>query len=262
MASRGRISLVMITYNEEINIRDCLESAKWMDEIVIVDSFSTDRTVEICREYTSSIIQRPFKGYGEQKNFGIEQAKMDWVFVLDADERIPEPLRREMEQILNLEQNEFSAYRLARKNFFYGHWLRWGGHYPDWQIRLFRRGAGLNDDFEPHHNFIYKGKLGTLQEPLIHYTERTISDHFPKHNRFTTLAAAVRVKTCKKVHWYDLVFRPLITFYHVFFRKHAYRDGIPGLIQAVFKSLYTFVKYAKVWEILERKEYSEHAPRD
>jgi len=262
MASRDKISLVMITYNEERNIQECLETAKWMDEIIIVDSFSTDRTLEICQQYTQRLFQRPFFGYGKQKNFAIEQAAMDWVFVLDADERIPGDLRREIEEILRYAPQEITAYRLARKNQFYGYWLKWGGQYPDWQIRLFRRGAGWNDDFEPHHNFIFNGQLGTMRNPLIHFTERNISDHFPKLNRFTTLAAEHRVKTCRKVHWYDLAFRPLVTFFQVYLRKGGYRDGIPGFIQAVFKSLYTFVKYAKVWEIHQQKAVRNDAHRN
>lgn len=253
MASRDRISFVMVTFNEERNIEECLESAKWGDEIIVVDSFSTDRTVEICKKYTGRVYQRSWPGFGKQKNFSIEQATMDWTFVLDADERIPEELRGEIEGILAAEETVFSAYRLARKNYFYGHWLRWGGQYPDWQTRLFRKGAGLYDNTEPHEGFIFKGKLGTLKNPLIHYSERKISDHFPKLNNYSSLAAAQRVQTCKKVHGYDLFFRPLINFFQVYFRKQGFRDGIPGFIQAIFKSLYTFVKYAKVWEIHQRK---------
>lgn len=253
MASKDRISLVMITYKEEGKIQECLETAKWMDEIIVVDSFSTDRTLEICKRYTQRIYQRPWPGFGKQKNFAIEQASMDWTFILDADERIPGELKREIEGILQLGEKEFCAYRVPRKNYFYGHWLRWGGQYPDWQIRLFRKGAGLLDDFEPHNSFIFAGKLGTLRNPLIHYPERNISDHFPKLNNFTNLAAEHRVQTCKKVHWYDLAFRPLVTFFQLYLRKRGYRDGIPGFIQAIFKSLYTFVKYAKVWEIHQRK---------
>jgi len=253
MASRDRISFVMVTFNEERNIEECLESAKWGDEIIVVDSFSTDRTVEICKKYTGRVYQRSWPGFGKQKNFSIEQAAMDWTFVLDADERIPEELRGEIEGILAAKETVYSAYRLARKNYFYGHWLRWGGQYPDWQTRLFRKGAGLYDNTEPHEGFIFKGKLGTLKNPLIHYSERKISDHFPKLNNYSSLAAAQRVQTCKKVHGYDLFFRPLINFFQVYFRKQGFRDGIPGFIQAVFKSLYTFVKYAKVWEIHQRK---------
>jgi len=254
MASRDSISLVIITFNEEKNIKACLETAKWVDEIIVVDSFSTDKTLQICSEYTDKIYQRAFEGFGKQKNYAIEKTSMDWIFVLDADERIPIELQEEIKDILNAKNNYFSAYRLARKNFFYGYWLRWGDQYPDWQIRLFRRGVGRNDDFEPHHNFIFQGRLGTLRHPLIHITERKISDHFPKLNRFTDLAAAQRVQTCPKVHLYDLAFRPLVTFAQLYIRKQGFRDGIPGLIQAVFKSLYTFVKYAKVWELHQQKE--------
>jgi hypothetical protein len=187
---------------------------------------------------------------------------MEWIFVLDADERIPEELRGEIEGILESKETKFSAYRVSRQNYFYGHWLRWGGQFPDWQTRLFRRGAGSYDDTEPHEGFTFSGKLGTLKNPLIHYSERKISDHFPKLNNYSSLAAAQRVLTCKKVHWYDLFFRPLVNFFQVYFRKQGFRDGIPGLIQATFKSLYTFVKYAKVWELHQRKESTPNAHRN
>jgi len=262
MASRDKISLVMITFNEERNIEECLESAKWMDEIIVVDSFSTDRTLEICKRYTQRIFQRPWPGFGKQKNFGIEQVALDWIFVLEGDERITGELKQEIEGILQLTENELSVYRVARKNYFYGHWLRWGGQYPDWQIRLFKKGVGSYDDFEPHPGFIFKGMLGDLNNPMIHYTERSISDHFPKLNNYTNWAAEYRVKTCNRVHWYDLAFRPLVTFFQVYFRKQGFRDGVPGFIQAIFKSLYTFVKYAKVWEIHQRKAVWGNAHRD
>jgi glycosyltransferase involved in cell wall biosynthesis len=152
MGLRDRVSIAVVTLNEEKNIAECLESAAWADEIIVVDSFSADRTVEISRRYTERVIQRPWPGFGKQKNFAINQARMEWTFVLDADERIPEELRREVEGILASGEKEYSAYRLARRNYFYGHWLRWGGQYPDWQTRLFRTGAAQYDNTEPHEN--------------------------------------------------------------------------------------------------------------
>ncbi len=254
MASRDRVSVAVVTFNEERNIAECLESAAWADEVIVVDSFSTDRTVEISRRYTERVIQRPWPGFGKQKNFAVSQAQMEWTFVLDADERIPADLRREVEGILEAKDRNFSAYRLARKNYFYGHWLKRGGLYPDWQTRLFRRGAAVYDDTEPHENLILTGPLGTLSNPLIHITERSISDHFPKLNHYSSLYAGQRVRTCKKVHLHDLFFRPMIAFFQLYVAKQGFRDGIPGLIQATLRSLYTFVKYAKVWELHQKHE--------
>jgi (heptosyl)LPS beta-1,4-glucosyltransferase len=262
MASRDKISIVLVTFNEERNIEECLDSAKWADEIIVVDSFSTDRTLEFARRYQPRIFQRPWPGFGKQKNFALQQASMDWILLIDADERITEELRREIENLLASSSGRPVAYRVARKNYFYGYWLGWGGQFPDWQTRLYRKGIGSYDHTEPHEGFIFEGELGTLQNPLIHYTERRISDHFPKLNLYSSLAAAQRAQTCKKVHGYDLIFRPLITFYQFYLRKQGFRDGIPGLIQATFKSFYTFVKYAKVWEIHQQKEGMENAHRD
>ncbi|RPJ36709.1 MAG: glycosyltransferase family 2 protein, partial [Deltaproteobacteria bacterium] len=219
MASRDKISIVLVTFNEEKNIEECLDSAKWADEIILVDSFSSDRTVEIARKYGARIFERSWPGFGKQKNFALQQASMDWILLLDADERIPEELRREIENLLVSQSKRPAAYRVARKNYFYGHWLKWGGQYPDWQTRLSKKGVGSYDNTEPHESFIYEGELGTLENPLIHYTERRISDHFPKLNNYSSLAAAQRAQTCKKVHGYDLVFRPLIAFYQFYLRK-------------------------------------------
>jgi len=262
MGSRDRISIALVTFNEEKNIEECLDSAKWADEIVLVDSFSSDRTLEIARRYGVRIFQRPWPGFGKQKNFALQQATMDWIFLLDADERIPEELSGEIQNLLASQPGGPAAYRVARKNYFYGHWLVWGGQYPDWQTRLYRKGVGSYDDTEPHESFIFEGELGTLMNPLIHYTERRISDHFPKLNNYSSLAAVQRSQTCKKVHGYDLVFRPLAAFYQFYLRKQGFRDGIPGLIQATFKSFYTFVKYAKVWEMHEQKAGMRNAHRD
>lgn len=243
------ISCAIVVFNEERNIEACLESAKWMDEIIVVDAFSTDRTVEICRRYTERIFQRPWQGFGPQKNFAIEQATSDWVFILDADERIPSDLKREIQSILEDQRPDSPvAFSVPRKNYFYGNWVMHAGCYPDYQLRLFRRGVGKLNDEEPHNKFIFEGRSGVLQTPLEHFTERTIDDHFRKFRNFTTLAAQERGKTKQHVRWADLLIRPIFTFYKYYIVRYGYKDGMPGFLISVFASMYTFVKYAKLWE--------------
>ena len=243
------ISCAIVVFNEERNIREALDSVAWMDEIIAVDSYSTDKTVEICREFTPHVFQRKWNGFGEQKNSAIDRATSDWVFILDADERVSDDLRAEIQRVLETSTPAGPvAYSLPRKNYYYGEWIRWGGVYPDYQLRLFRRGVGRLDDSEPHNRFVFEGLHGDLTNALDHYTERTIEDHFKKFNNFTTLAARERGKTKKTVRWTDLTIRPLFTFWKYYVRRQAFRDGMRGLIISVFASMYTFVKYAKLWD--------------
>lgn len=246
---RQTISCAIVVFNEERNIREALDSVAWMDEIIAVDSYSIDKTVEICREFTPHVFQRKWNGFGEQKNSAIDRATSDWVFILDADERVSDDLRAEIQRVLETSTPAGPvAYSLPRKNYYYGKWIRWGGVYPDYQLRLFRRGVGRLDDSEPHNRFVFEGLHGDLTHALDHYTERTIEDHFKKFNNFTTLAARERGKTKKRVRWSDLTIRPLFTFWKYYFKRHGYRDGVRGLIISVFASMYTFVKYAKLWD--------------
>ena len=247
--SRQTISCAIVVFNEEKNISACLNTAIWMDEIVVVDAFSIDRTVEICKTFTERIFQRPWNGFGEQKNFAIHQATSDWVFILDADERISSKLRQEMEAILEVQNPDVPvAYSVPRRNYYYGKWIKNAGCYPDRQLRLFRNGVGQLDDQEPHNKFIFEGEKANLAEPLDHYTERTINDHFRKFRNFTTLASQERSKTKTRVYWADLVLRPLFTFYKYFFHRKGFRDGMHGFLVSGFASMYTFVKYAKLYE--------------
>ena len=252
MRMRETISCTIVVFNEEGNIGECLETAKWMDEIVVVDAHSTDRTRQICEEYTPRIFERPWRGFGEQKNFAISQATADWVFILDADERISSELRAEIENVLaSRKENGPVAYYVPRRNFYYGQWVKGAGCYPDYQLRLFRRGIGHLDDHEPHNKFVFEGRAEYLGTSLDHYTERTIDDHFRKFRNFTSLAAKQRWKTKQSVHWVDLTVRPLATFYTYYVMRNGFRDGMHGFLVSAFASMYTFVKYAKVWELAQ-----------
>lgn len=251
---RQTISCAIVVFNEERNIRECLDSVRWMDEIVAVDAYSMDATLDMCREFTDRVFQRPWRGFGDQKNFAIDQTTSDWVFILDADERVGPSLRAEIEAILATRDPDGPvAYSLARKNYYYGKWIRRAGCYPDYQLRLFRRGVGRLDDAEPHNKFVFQGKAAYLANALDHYTERAIADHFRKFNNFTTLAAQERAKTKRSVHWIDLAFRPLFTFWKYYVARQGFREGMHGLIICGFASMYTFVKYAKLWELLQQR---------
>src|SRR5436309_3944964 len=169
------IAVVVITLNEERNIAACLESAQWVDEIVVVDAQSQDRTVEIARRFTSKVFVRAWPGFGPQWNFGLDQATTDWVFVLAADERIPLALREEILTVLaDGPPADVAGYEVPRRNFFYGQWIRGCGCYPDYSLRLFRRSAGRYNDVLLHENLILEGRTARLTSPLDHFSIPTI----------------------------------------------------------------------------------------
>jgi glycosyltransferase involved in cell wall biosynthesis len=244
------VACVVISKNEEANIQDCLRSAQWVDELIVVDAESCDKTVELARACGAKVSVRPWPGFGLQKNFGMAQASSDWILILDADERVTEELRGEARICLERwRPGAPVAYRIPRRNFFYGAWVRGGGVYPDYQVRLFRRGIAQYNDVAVHENLIVDGEIGTLGGHLDHYTERRIQDHFKKFGLYTTLAAQEKAKTVRTVGWSDLIVRPLVVWVKTYVLKQGFRDGVNGLIVCVFASMYTFVKYAKLWDL-------------
>jgi len=246
----SNVTCVVITKNEEPNIQDCLRSAQWADELIVVDAESHDKTVELARACGAKVFVRPWPGFGLQKNFGMGQASSDWILILDADERVTEDLREEVRTCLKQwRPGSPVAYRIPRRNFFYGAWVRGAGVYPDYQVRLFRRGLAQYNDVAVHENLIVDGEIGTLVGHLDHHTERRIQDHFKKFGLYTTLAAQEKAKTVRSVHWSDLIVRPLVVFVKTFVLKQGSSDGVNGLIVCVFASMYTFVKYAKLWDL-------------
>jgi glycosyltransferase involved in cell wall biosynthesis len=249
VASKPSLTGVVITKNEEASIHDCLESIRWAAELIVVDAESRDRTVELARTSGAKVWVRPWPGFGLQKNFGMAQASSDWILILDADERVTEELRGEIKACLDgWTSGAPVAYRIPRRNFFYGAWVRGGGVYPDYQVRLFRRGIAQYNDVAVHENLIVDGEIGTLAGHLDHYTERRIQDHFKKFGLYTTLAAEEKAKRVRTVRWTDLAFRPLVVLVKTYLLKQGFRDGVRGLIVCVFASMYTFVKYAKLWD--------------
>jgi (heptosyl)LPS beta-1,4-glucosyltransferase len=249
------LACVVITKNEEANIQDCLHSVQWVHEVIVVDAESRDRTVELARECGARVFVNPWPGFGRQKNFGMAQASSDWILILDADERVTGELCRALQACLERwRPGAPVAYRIARRNFYYGAWIRRAGVYPDYQVRLFRRGMAHYNDVAVHENLLVDGEIGTLSGHLDHYTERRIQDHFKKFELYTTLAAQEKAKHIRTVRWSDLVFRPLVVTVKTYVLKQGFRDGVPGLILCVFAGMYTLVKYAKVWDVLRLRD--------
>ena len=259
LVSRETIGCALVSFNEEKNLQPCLESAKWMDEIVVVDSFSTDRTLDIARTYTDKIFQRPWRGFGDQKNYAVDQVSTDWVFILDSDERISVELQAEIEAVLaGRSANGPVAYSVPRHNYYFGSLVLHAGCYPDYQLRLFRRGIGHLDDAEPHNKFVFTGDSSYLSCPLIHHTRPTLQNYLEKFSNFTTMAAQDRAKTKSHVRSTDLLFRPVFTFLKYYLVRKGFRDGMSGFLVCALASMYTFVKYAKLWQM---KQFAPHERR-
>lgn len=246
-----KIAAVIITKNEEKNIAACLESVAWADERIVVDAESGDRTVAIAKPLATQVHVRPWPGYGPQKNFGMEQARSEWILIVDADERITPELRDEIQSALKAgPAADVAGFEIPRKNYFYGRWIRGGGIYPDCQLRLFRKSAGRYDDTALHENLRLTGRIERLRQPMDHYSMPTIAAHVRKMARYTTLGAQEKIKTRSAVTALEIAGHHLGTIFKTYVLRGGWRDGVHGVIVALFAGMHTFVKYAKAWESL------------
>ena len=249
---RPTVAAVVITKNEETNIGPCLESLQWADEIVVVDAESTDGTVAEARRFTDKVFVRSWAGFGPQKNFGFDQTQSEWILIVDADERVTEGLRVEIQGILGNEPSQgMAGYEIPRRNFFYGFWMRFGGMFPDYQVRLVKKGTARYDDTLLHENLRLQGAVKKLQSFFDHHSIPTIAHHVRKMIQYTTLAGQEKLKHRDRVTLANLIGNHLVTIFKTYVVRGGWRDGLPGLIAALFAGMHTFVKYAKVYEKLE-----------
>jgi glycosyltransferase involved in cell wall biosynthesis len=243
-----KLSVVVITGNEERNIEACLESVKWADEIVLVDSLSEDKTVEIARRYTDHIFLRPWSGYGHQKNYAVERTSHDWVLSLDADERVSPKLRNEIRTLLRKDEVPLAGYEIPRKAYFGTTWIRHGGWYPDYVLRLFKKSNGRFSNRLVHEALEVSGPVGRLRHWIDHYTYRSVSDFIERMNRYSTLSAELYFSQGRNVGWAETVFRSWFTFLQMYILRGGFLDGALGFQLAYLYAVYTFTKYAKLKE--------------
>ena len=253
-----RLSVTIVAWNEEERLRACLESVAWADEIVLVDGESTDKTVALAREFTDRVWVRSWPGFAAQKNFALEQATGDWVLALDADERVTPELHARIARILAddaARQPVADGYALPRKNVFWGRWVRHGGLYPDYQLRLFRRRLGRFLADAVHESVQVEGRVERLGEALLHHSYRSLEDFVQRSNRYSTLAAGEWLRHGKRAGLADLIFRPLGRFLSMYIVQRGFLDGWRGFVLAVLYADYVFLRMAKAWEArLAREE--------
>lgn len=244
-----KISACLTVGNEENNIRRCLESLKWVDEIVVVDSFSKDRTMDICKEYTDRVYQHAWRGYVGQKELIKKMARHPWILFIDADEEMSPQLRDEiLAEFKSGRNHQYVGYEFPRKVFFLGRWITHGEWWPDIKMRLYRKDKGICTGREPHDHVVVDGPIKRLQGCLNHYTYDDISDQILTMNRFSTIASAGLYEERRKFYGIDLLFRPAFRFFKGYFLKRGFLDGYSGFIIAMLSATGVLFKYTKLWE--------------
>ena len=245
-ATRQPLSVAIITLNAASQLEDCLKSVRFADEIVVVDSGSTDGTQALAERYGARVIEQAWLGFGPQKQFAVEAAGHDWVLCLDADERVSPELQTAIENALQSPSN--AAFRFARCNRFLGRYLKYGEGYPDWSLRLFDRRQGHWSDDAVHEKVVAVGPVGTLKGDLLHDSAESLAAYLTKQNRYTSLAAEMALAAGKRTSFGRLAFSPVVRFIKFYLIRQGFRDGLPGLIHIAIGCFNSFLKYAKMLE--------------
>ncbi|MFO8057913.1 MAG: glycosyltransferase family 2 protein [bacterium] len=248
------LSVAVVCLNEEDRIKECLESAAFADEIVVVDSGSADRTVEITKDYTGRVFHREWQGWKDQKKWAADQCSHEWVLTLDADEVISPELKSSMQTALESPEPEVNGYTFSRRTFYQGRWIRHCGWYPDRKLRLYKKSQARFGGEDPHEVIRVTGKTGHLGGDLYHYTYRDLRHHASQLARYAAVNANVKHKKGVRFKTSDLVFRPPYTFFKTYILKLGVLDAMPGFIISVMNGYYTFLKYARLWELGREKK--------
>jgi len=251
-ATPAPVSALVITLNEAANIGACLESLSWAKEIIVVDAQSSDDTVSQAKKITGKVFVRPWEGYAKAKAYALSQCTQEWVLWIDADERVTPELRDEI--IVKLKANPpETGFYIPRLANFLGAWIRHGGWYPGYVLRLFRRDKASFNDQKVHEYVTVNGSTGKLSNHLLHYTDPTLQHYLTKLNNYTSLAAEDLRHRGKKFNLLDLLFRPLWFFFRMYFLKAGFLDGMHGFVLTCFSAVHVTAKYAKLWE-MEKNE--------
>lgn len=250
-----KISATLITFNEEINIAGVCETLFWVDELIIVDSYSTDKTVEIARKYTDKIFFRKFTSFQEQHEFADARTSSDWLLWIDADERVTPELRQSIENLkVRAPETLPEGFRVARGNWYLGRWIKHSGWHPDYQMRFYQKDKSFWGGIPPHETARVNGKTEILEGEIIHYTKRSLSEHQKTIDNFTSQTAKYYFENGRKVSAFSLFSLPVGAFLRTFILKQGFRDGVPGLMISIMTAYGVFLKYAKTWEHINVKK--------
>lgn len=244
---RARLSAAIICQDEADRIEDCLASVAWCDEIVVVDSGSRDATVEIASKFASRVVHNPWPGYVAQKNFALEQTTGDWILCLDADERVTPALRAAIERALASEPQAVGL-EVRRHVFYLGRWIDHGGWYPDWKLRVVRRGRARWGGVDPHDKLVADGPTARLEADLVHLTYRDFADHLRTVQRFSDVVAEQWAREGRRFSLLRALLHPPVKFLECLVWKQGFRDGWPGFVIAATSAFYVFAKHVKLRE--------------
>lgn len=254
------ISAVIITLNEEKRLEPALRSIEGVvSEIIVVDAYSGDQTIDVAKKYTNRVFKREWTNFADQKNFGNSKASFPWILSLDADERLSPELRQEI-LALKEDEPECAGFSMPRQVFYLGRWIRHSGWYPDRKIRLFRKDKARWEGKYVHEKLVIEGKVEKLHGSIHHFTYRSIQDHLERINSFSDLGAKKLYAQRKKCRWYHLFFLPFFRFVKSYIWKGGFLDGFAGLVISVLNGYAIFVRYAKLKEIWKKGERIEPFP--
>ncbi|HOX37677.1 MAG TPA: glycosyltransferase family 2 protein [Candidatus Brocadiia bacterium] len=255
------VSAMIITFNEERMIERALRSLMWADEIVVVDSFSTDKTVEICGKYTDRVYQREFPGYEKQYSYALSLTKHEWVVTLDGDEALTDATIAEIRRELENHDVQCDAFALRRKTFLIDRWIVHSGWYPQYKVRLFKKSSGAYGGSDPHVSFHCSGRVKKLNGDILHWTyPEGLHSLTNTSNKFSTIIANQRLAKGRPFSVAMMLLAPAGEFLKKYFWKRGFLDGMPGLFLAVGSAYYVFCKWAKMWDITHRKTGFEGDP--
>jgi glycosyltransferase involved in cell wall biosynthesis len=248
----SKLSVVIIARNEEANLPRCLDSVSWADEIVVVDNESTDRTLDIARQYGAKDFQSAWRGFGATKREGVNKATGEWILSIDADEVVPPELADEIRSALQ-NTDKIAGYYMPRRTSFLGRWIYHCGWYPDPVLRLFRKESGNFDESVVHEKVEIEGPTARLHNDLLHYSYPTLDSYFDKFNRYTRLAAEEAHRRGDRAGAYDIIVRPAACFVKHYFLRRGFLDGLEGLMISALSACYVLAKYAKLRDLARRR---------
>jgi glycosyltransferase involved in cell wall biosynthesis len=244
---KPKISATVICKDEAHNIEDCLQSVSWCDEIVVVDSGSSDGTAELARKHTPNVVFNEWPGYVAQKNFALDRTTGDWVICLDADERCTPELRDAVQKALP-EADGLAGFEVRRHVKYLGRWIDHCGWYPDWKLRVVRKGKARWGGVDPHDKLLPDGPVKRLEADLLHFTYRDFAHHIRIINHFSDVVSNEYVKAGRKPSIFQAVFHPPWKFFECYVWKLGFLDGFPGFVVAAGSAFFIFARYVKLWE--------------
>lgn len=244
-----KISGIVITKNNEDKIADCIRSMSWLDEVVVVDDFSQDRTREICESLGARVVCHPFEGFVEQKKYATSLTRNRWVLQLDADERVSEEMREAIEKIPEGDFEKYACFEFRRRTYFWGKWIKHSTFYPDYKPRLFDKERGEWGGINPHDKFFPDGPTKKIKADILHFQDWDLKTYAERVILYSKLSAQEYYRQGRRARWHHVTVRPLYTFFYRYFIRGGFLDGIQGLVISVMGAFGTFVKYMMLFEL-------------